>query len=80
MTTGEFSVVQFFVNGSYEYVRKHVDPKEAMDAFIHYCTSVASKSGLVREVIIKDGGDHTNYHWKHGEGIVFPEEYKGELK
>ena len=78
--TGEFSVCQFFVDESYEYVRRFVSPEEAFAAFQQFCTSVGAKIGTTARVIITDGGDFTNMEWKHGEGIVFPEDLKGTWK
>ena len=69
--TGEFSFVQFFENGQYEYVRRNVSPEEAVKAAKHYCTSVGAKIGTTVRVIITDGGDFTNFEWKFGEGIMF---------
>lgn len=69
---GEFSVCQFFRNGSYEYVRRYVKAEEAMKAFEFYTNNVASRLGVVNRVIITDGGDCTNAEWKYGEGVVFP--------
>lgn len=70
-TTGEFSVVQFFEDESYETVREHVSAEEAVDAAHHYCNSVGAKLGFTKRVIITDGGDCVNFEWKHGEGVVF---------
>jgi hypothetical protein len=70
-STGEFSVCQFFPDGSYEYVRRFVDAEEAVKAAHHYCHSVGAKIGTTVRVIITDGGDCTNFEWKYGEGIVF---------
>lgn len=74
--TGEFSVVQFFTDGSYEYVRRFVDAQEAVEAARHYTTSVGAQIGTTVRVIITDGDDYTNFEWKHGEGIT----YRGEEK
>lgn len=71
-TEGEFSVCQFFENGSYEYVRRFVSPEEAVEAFAHYTRSVAAKMGMTVRVIITDGGDCTNAEWQHGKGITYP--------
>lgn len=68
----EFSVCQFFPDGSYEYVRRYVSAEEASSAFAHYCSSVGAKLGFVERVIITDGGDCVNAEWKKGEGLVFP--------
>jgi hypothetical protein len=70
--TNEYSVVQFFEDGTYEYVRQFVSAEEAVNAAKHYCTSVGVKMGLVKRVIITDGGDCCCFEWKYGEGITFP--------
>jgi hypothetical protein len=71
-TDGEFSVCQFFENGTYEYVRRWVGGEEAVTAFHFYTHNVASKMGLVERVIITDGGDCTNMEWVYGKGQTFP--------
>lgn len=68
----EFSVVQFFTDGSYEYVRRWVTIEEAIKAATHYCTSVGARMALTVRVIITDGGDCTCFEWKYGEGVVYP--------
>jgi hypothetical protein len=75
--TGEFSVCQFFANGSYEYVRRFVDAEEAVKTARHYTDNVATKLGIVDRVIIVDGGDDCCFEWKRGEGVTFPLEAKG---
>lgn len=76
---GEFSVVQYFSEGSveegtgYEYVRRHVSAKEAMKAFKHYTHNVAARLGMVERVIVTDGGDCVNFEWQYGKGITFPD-------
>jgi hypothetical protein len=69
---GEFSVCQFFVDGSFEYVRSFVGAEDAVQAARHYCTSVGAQLGTTVRVIITDADDFTNFEWKFGEGIVFP--------
>ncbi|MEH2525851.1 MULTISPECIES: hypothetical protein [unclassified Bradyrhizobium] len=73
MTRGEFSVVQFFRDDSYEYVRRFVSAEEAVQTAKHYTDNVATKLGFVNRVIITDGGDHTVFEWKRGKGVTFPE-------
>jgi hypothetical protein len=68
----EFNVVQFFEDGSYEYVRNFVSAEEAVRAAKLYTSNVASRIGITRRVIITDGGDCTNFEWRYGEGVVFP--------
>jgi hypothetical protein len=72
MADGEFSVVQFFVDGSHEYVRRYVDAEEAVKAAHHYCYSVGAKIGTTVKVIITDGGDCTNFLWEYSKGVVYP--------
>lgn len=72
MSTGEFSVCQFFEDDSYEYVRRWCGAQEAVEAAKHYTTSIGAQMGTTRRVIITDGGDHTNFEWRFGEGIVYP--------
>lgn len=71
MAQGEFSVCQFFEDGSYEYVRRFVDAEEAVKAAHHYTNNVACKMGITKRVIITDGGDCINFEWKHGEGVTY---------
>ena len=68
----EFSVCQFFEDGSYEYVRRWVTAEEAMTAVKHYITCVGARIGTTKRVIITDGGDNCAFEWKFGEGVVFP--------
>ena len=72
MSDNQYSVCQFFVDDTYEYVRRFVSAEEATKAFAHYTTSVGAKLGMVKRVIITDGGDCTNAEWVHGKGITFP--------
>lgn len=69
----EFSVCQFFKDDSYEYVRRWVSAEQAVEASLHFVTSVAARLGMVKRVIITDGGDNTCFEWKHGkhEGTAY---------
>ena len=40
-----FHVVQLFPDGEYEYVRRNVNAKEAVDAAYHYTHSVGALAG-----------------------------------
>lgn len=68
----EFSVWQFFEDGSQEKVRDHVSAEEAVTAARHYTDNLACKLGITRRVIITDGDDFTVFEWLHGKGVVFP--------
>jgi hypothetical protein len=76
MDPGEFSVYQFFHDGTYEKVREMVSADEAVKAAKHYCSCVAAQMGITVRVIITDGGDCTSFEWKRGEGVVFPPQEK----
>jgi hypothetical protein len=77
MMQDEFSVYQFFEDESYERVRECVTAQEAVEAFKHYTQNPAATLGIVRRVIIVDGGDFTNMEWRFGEGITFPKKANG---
>lgn len=74
----EYSVYQWFPDGSYERVREWVDIEEAKKAFIHYTNNVATKMGITQRVIVTDGWDCTIAEWVKGKGIIFdpPWDYK----
>jgi hypothetical protein len=72
MSNGEFSVCQFFEDGSYEVVKQYVGAEEAVKAARHYTDNVAVKMGITKRVIITDGGDCIVFEWKAGEGVTYP--------
>lgn len=67
-----FSVAQFFPNGTWEYVKRGVEAKEAVETAKDYSERPAAKIGIIRRIIITDGGDNTVFEWKFGEGVTFP--------
>ena len=74
--SNQFSVYQFFEDGSCERVREWVSAEEAVQAARHYTTSVAAQYGMTRRVIITDGGDCISFEWQYGQGVTYPEEIK----
>lgn len=68
----EFSVCQFFADGTHEYVRRFVSAADAVHVAKHYTSSVGAKLGWTTRVIIVDGGDYINFEWKYGEGVTYP--------
>jgi hypothetical protein len=68
----QYSVVQFFEDGNYEYVARNVLAQHAMILAAEYTRSVAAQSGLTARVIITDAGDDCVFEWKFGEGVVWP--------
>jgi hypothetical protein len=72
MDSGEFSVCRFNDDGTYEYVRRGVDAREAVETAKVYTSNPAALLGITKRVIITDGGDCTNFEWRFGEGVVYP--------
>ena len=68
----QFNVVQFFTDGSYEYVRRCVGGEEAVKVFKRMTETVGARIGTTVKVIITDGGDCTNAMWEFGKGLVYP--------
>lgn len=68
----EFSVYQFFADGTNEAVLRFVDAETAVKRAHALCFSVGARIGNTCRVIITDGGDFTAFEWKFGEGVTFP--------
>jgi len=77
---GEFSVVQFFPDGTHEWVRERCSVDEALKAAEHYTQNVSAHAGLTSRVTILDGGDSIVFEWRFGEGVVFPEVYEQQRR
>lgn len=75
--TGEFSVCQFFPDGTYDYELRGVDGKTAIECAARLASSVGARIGTTKRIIITDADDCTAFEWKHGEGITFPPEAVG---
>lgn len=72
MENERFHVCQFFMDDSYEFVRRFVGLNESMEAFRFYTSNVASRIGVTTRVIIVDMGDCIVAEWIHGKGLVYP--------
>lgn len=73
MAENEFSVYQFFPDGTNECVKRFVGGREAMETAKSYITRPAAMMGIITKVMVTDGGDHCNFEWEFGKGIVFPD-------
>lgn len=73
---GEFSVCQFFKDGTSDFEVRFVDHELAVNTFARLCTNVAARVGITRRVIITDGGSFVNMEWQFGQGVTFPPELK----
>jgi len=79
-TKPEFSVVQFFTDGTRQYLRRSVMALEAVLALSSVCNGPTASLGLVVRVIVTDGTDHCVFEWTHPDGVVWPTEFKGSWK
>jgi uncharacterized Rossmann fold enzyme len=72
MTDERFNVFFIYPNGDSTEERRNVTAEEAVK-FAHESTlRPAARVGIIREIIITDEDDCTTFHWKCGEGVVFP--------
>jgi hypothetical protein len=55
----EFSVVEFFVDGSHHYVERCLGRREALMLAWHFFRKQEAKSGSINRIIITDGDDYT---------------------
>jgi hypothetical protein len=71
-THGEFSVFWWDPQGNYHAEKRYVDAKEAVETAKSLTERPAALIGMVRKVIITDGGDFTNFMWEYGKGLIYP--------
>jgi hypothetical protein len=64
----EFSVWVFLADGWHFPVERFTDAKTAVRMAKRACDA----PGDAARVIITDGGDHTVFEWRRGEGVTFP--------
>lgn len=76
MSSGEFSVCQYFSDDLRDYEVRYVDMETATNTFARLCTNVAAQTGFTKRVILTDGGDCVNMEWKFGEGVTYPPELR----
>ena len=77
MRNGEFSVFWWDPTGEHHTEKQFVDAQTAVETSASLIKRPAAQLGMIRRVIITDGGDCTNFEWKYGEGVTFPIEAKG---
>jgi len=70
----QYAVAVFYLDESYEYVARWVDGETAVRTFKRMTESIAARCGLVRRVIVTDGGDNCNMEWIYGVGHTYPPE------
>jgi hypothetical protein len=72
--TSEFSVYWWDAEDGYHAELRFVTAKKAMDRAASLAKGPAAMIGVVRRIIITDGGDCTVFDWIHGTGVVWPTE------
>jgi hypothetical protein len=70
--TEEFNVALFFPDESYHYEARGLDAAAAVTLAKECTERPAAQAGLVRRIIITDGGDECVFEWKWREGVTFP--------
>ena len=66
----QFNVVQFFEDGSCEYVARDLYAAAAAKLMNQLAQSVGARIGTTVRIIITDGGDCLAAEWRWGEGLV----------
>ena len=64
----EFSVVEFYTDGTHRYVVRFIEGKPAV-VIAKFLADHPSDD--LERVIITDGGDYTVFEWTKGEGVTF---------
>lgn len=67
-----FSVCQFFPDGSYDYIKRYVTAEDAMTTAKSYIGRPAAVIGVIRRLIVEDGGGCIVFEWQFNKGITFP--------
>ena len=74
----EFSVYHYGFEDVQVAEKRFVSADEAMRTVAALIRSPAAQIGVMKRIIVTDGGDFTNFEWKYGEGITFPPELVGK--
>jgi hypothetical protein len=76
MSHGEFSVAEFYDDGTHAYVERWIDGESAAKLAKRCTQKPAVRLGIIIKVIITDGGDDTVFQWERGKGVTYPEQGK----
>ena len=72
-----FNVYFIYPDGTHTKERSRLSAEDAV-TFAHQATKrPAALIGMLKEVMITDTGDSCVFHWKFGEGVVFPIKKEG---
>lgn len=70
-----FNVYFIYPDGTNTREREWIDAEASVKFAVEATSRPAAQLGMLKEIMITDGGDCCVWHWKYGEGIVWP---KGE--
>jgi hypothetical protein len=70
----EYSVFQYFLDGSYERLAELVPMDDAVKIAYGCISSIGGRIGTTVRVIITDDGDECCFEWIFEKGITFPPE------
>ena len=77
-TEHEFSVYWWDAQGEHHEELRFVGPEQALKAVKRLTTGPGAQVGIVKRVIITDGGDFCNYEWKEGRITYDGREHMGD--
>ncbi len=72
MSEAEFSVYWFDPEGLSYLEKGFLPARAAVELAKSLTTRPAVVLGIISRVIITDGGDHTVFEWKNGQGVTYP--------
>jgi hypothetical protein len=67
----EFSVYWWDPDGNYYPEARFIGAEAAVKLAKSLTDRPAAQLGIIRRIIITDGGDCCCFEWKHGEGVTF---------
>lgn len=76
-THGEFSLYWWDPQGCQHEELRYVDAGRAVDRAGTLSRGPAAQLGMVKRIMITDGGDYAVFEWTHEDGITFPPERRG---
>jgi len=76
MSDGEFSVWVFLDDEWHHPLASYTDAKSAVECAVRAIRKAIGPATRIERIIITDGGDHTCFEWRRGEGVTFPPEAK----
>lgn len=68
----EFSVYEFYPDETYTLVKAFVSAEEAVRTAKACTQKPAVMLGVIRKVMITDGGDACVFEWRADVGVVYP--------